>query len=911
MAATLGMAACASETDRVTGGELAEAARDPGATQPIYLNPRYAPEERAADLVSRMTLAEKASQMISSQAVAIPALGIRAYGWWNEAAHGVAREQTNDGGNPPTNINTTSYPVDLSMGSTWNPELMYREARMISDEAREVFRDNALDLNFYSPTINLGRDPRWGRNDEVFSEDPFLTAAIAAQFVNGMEGKDPAGHLLPEAHGYVKVNTTLKHFAANNSEFNRRTGSSDMDDRTLREYYTAQFRRTIGQGDPASIMSAYNRVNGIPAPAHVYLNDVLARETFGFHGFFTSDCDAIFEIQAGHHWQPQGFPHPLDSIERHAFAASAGEDLNCNQGFHDAFSYANTISEAIARNITTQTDVFNENDVDTSVVRLFAARIRQGEFDDENRVPWITQARARVPAGSWVNSDANHAITETPERLAMARQAGAEAIVLLKNAEIRRKDGSVGKLLPLRVPATGPFRVAVLGAYANPADMYLGGYASIQDTAGIAKQVNGYLGIAAAVRAKNPGAIVDFFPGVTPDTRAAVDPASVAAAASYDVVIVYVGTDVRDSHEDVDRVTLALPGAQPDLISQVAARNPNTIVYMETVGQMDVSSFEPAVPALLWSSYNGQRKGESLADVLLGAHDPGGRLPFSWYANVADLPAVGDYSIRPTAGTLGRTYMYFQGQLGYPFGHGLSYTTFRFSQLRVDGQRFDASATIHASLEVTNTGAVDGEAVVQLYVTTPAASPALERPAKRLRGFRKIALEPRETRRVEFDVKIEDLAFFDQGLGRFVVDPGRYGIQLATSSSDRDVQQQAMVTVTGALRQVPAVVTAKPQAAGDRELGILRRVIFPRGSIVEPQLTVAMNDDSLFGYVASDASRPLPPGMRVRYETNRPHVVAIDRHGVIRAVGAGVAMVTATVEYQGVARSADFVVYVR
>ena len=589
-----------------------------------------------------------------------------------------------------------------------------------------------------------------------------------------MEGKDPAGHLLREAHGYVKVNTTLKHFAANNSEFNRRTGSSDMDDRTLREYYTAQFRRTIGLSDPASIMSAYNRINGTPAPANGYLNDVLARETFGFGGFFTSDCDAIFEIQAGHHWQPPGFAHPLDQVERHAFAASAGEDLDCNQGFHDAFSYANTVAEAIARNITTGSDTFNENDVDTSVVRLFAARIRQGEFDDEHDVPWITQARARVPAGSWTNSDANNAITETPERLAMARQVGAEAIVLLKNAETTRKDGRVGKLLPLRVPAVGPFRVAVIGAYANPASMYLGGYASIQGAAGIAKEVNGYQGIVAAVHARNPGAVVDFFPGVTPDTLAAVDPASVAAAAGYDVAIVYVGTDVRHSREDVDRTTLALPGAQAELISQVAARNPSTIVYMETVGQIDVGSFEPAVAALLWSSYNGQRKGEALADVVLGAHDPGGRLPFSWYASVADLPAVGDYSIRPTAGSLGRTYMYFQGAVAYPFGHGLSYTSFRVAQLRVDGRRFDASGTIHASAEVTNTGALDGETVVELYVTTPGSPAALERPAKRLRGFRKLALGPRETRRVEFEVKIDDLAFFDQALGRFVVDPGKY-----------------------------------------------------------------------------------------------------------------------------------------
>jgi len=264
---------------------------------PIYLDRSYSPDERAADLVSRLTLPEKAAEMNSSQAAAIPRLGIQAYGWWNEAAHGVAREGTLDNANPPTLVNTTSYPVDLALGSTWDPSLMYREATQISDEAREVVRDNTLDLNFYSPTVNLSRDPRWGRNDETFSEDPLLTGEMAARFVDGMEGKDPSGRMLAGSGGYLKTSTTLKHFAANNSEVNRRTGSSDMDDRTLREYYTAQFRGAVRQSQPASIMSSYNEVNGVPAAADGYLIDRLARQTFGFTGFFTSDCDAIFEIK--------------------------------------------------------------------------------------------------------------------------------------------------------------------------------------------------------------------------------------------------------------------------------------------------------------------------------------------------------------------------------------------------------------------------------------------------------------------------------------------------------------------------------------------------------------------------------------------------------------------------------------
>ncbi|WP_437676775.1 glycoside hydrolase family 3 C-terminal domain-containing protein [Sorangium sp. So ce131] len=889
----------------------AERLPEPTDDLPIYLDRSYSPEERAADLVSRMTLAEKASQMISSQAPAIPSLGLPAYGWWNEAAHGVAREQVNDRGNPPNTINTTSYPVDLSLGSTWNPELMYREASMISDEAREVFRNNKLNLNFYAPTINLARDPRWGRNDEAFSEDPVLTAAIAAQFVNGMEGKDQRGRLLPEGGGYLKVNTTLKHFAANNSEYNRRNGSSDMDERTLREYYTAQFRDVIRASHPASIMSAYNRVNGVPVAASIQLKEVLARATFGFRGFFTSDCDAIREIQSGHRWQPPGYPHPLDAVERHAFAAVAGEDLNCNWGYHDSYSYANTLVDAVARAIPTPTGIFNENDVDPLVTRLFAARVRLGEFDDDAGVPWVVQARARVAQGTWTNSDDNGAITETPERLAMAREVGAEAIVLLKNAETRRKDGSTGKLLPLQVPRRGGFRVAVIGTYANPAEVFLGGYSSDQAAAGNAKTVNGYSGVKAAVQAINPAAVVDFYPGVTPETLAEVDAASVAAAADYDVVIVYVGMDGRHSREDVDRRTLALPGAQAQLISQVAAQNPNTIVYMETAGQVDVEGFAPGVAALLWSSYNGQRKGEALADVLLGEHNPSGRLPFTWYTNLSDLPPIGDYTVRPTASTLGRTYMYFQGPVTYPFGHGVSYTSFRYARLRVDRQRVSANGTLGVSVSVSNVGRFTGDEVVQLYVSTPDAPAALERPRKRLRAFQKIRLRPLETRRVTFELPVADLAFFDEKKGQYAVDPGNYGIQIARSAADEDIEAQAFVTVVGALLPVPAVVTAKPQIVGDHELGIQQRVFFPVGAEIDPQLTVSLSDETLYGYITKGESRRLPEGMRVSFVSNRSEVVSVDEGETIRTVAPGVATVTASVEYRGVTTTVDFVIYVR
>ena len=901
--------ALAASTAALVGTSGAAHAQAHAQGVPIYLNRAYSPEERAADLVSRMTLAEKASEMISSQSAAIPRLGVAAYGWWSEALHGVAREGTLNNANPPVLTNTTSYPMPLSLGSTWNRDLMYREATQISDEAREVAPNNTLDLNYYSPTINLSRDPRWGRNDETYSEDPYLTAAIASQFVDGMEGKDQNGNLLPQAEGYLKTGTTIKHFAANNSEFNRLTGSSDMDERTLREYYTAQFKGVIQQSRPSSIMSAYNEVNGVPSPANVHLIDTLARETYGFNGFFTSDCDAIYIMQAGHHWQPPGYPTPVDPVSRGAFANSAGEDLECQQGYHDAYNYANTIPAAIAAGIHTQTDTYNSSDVDTSLVRLFTARIRLGEFDNENRIPWVRQARQQLAPGTWVNSDANDAVTETPARLALARQAGDQSIVLLKNNVTTKKDGTKGTLLPLRVPHSGPFRVAVIGYYANPPQMYLGGYSSNQGPHGVAKEVNGYQGLKQAIQAIDPQATVDFLPGVTGTGLGTVDQASVDAAANYDAVIAYAGTDASTANEGGDRGTLNLPGAQADMISQVAAKNPNTIVYMETIGAVNVTSFEPHVAAMLWSSYNGQRKGQSLADVVLGAVNPSGHLPFTWYRDDSQLPSIGDYGIRPSSASPGRTYMYFTGQPSYPFGYGLSYDNFQFSHMHVNKTRLGANDTLHVSADVTNTGEMPGAEVAQLYATTPSAPAALQRPAKRLEGFAKVSLQPHQTASVNFTVKVPDLAFYDQSLGRFTVNNGLYGIQLGTSSAD--IRQQALVKVSGALKPVPSVVTAKPVAAGDAAQGIQSRVFFPAGAMVDPQLTVGMNDESLYGYITKGASTPLPPGTSVSYRSNRPSVVAVRPPGTIRTVRSGVATITATVTYNGISSSTSFVVYVR
>jgi beta-glucosidase len=318
------------------------------------------------------------------------------------------------------------------------------------------------------------------------------------------------------------------------------------------------------------------------------------------------------------------------------------------------------------------------------------------------------------------------------------------------------------------------------------------------------------------------------------------------------------------------------------------------------------------VPAMLWSSFNGQRKGESLADVVLGNYNPSGRLPFTWYQTNSQLPAITDYSIRPngSGSNPGRTYMYFTGAPKYAFGHGLSYTSFAYSNLQIDDFAPDANDTIHVSADVTNTGTIAGNEVVQLYVSTPDSPAALERPRKRLEGFQKVSLGPNQTATVTFTLPVSQLAFFDQTLGKWMVDNTRYGIQISKSSADADIQLQDFVQVTGTLTPVPSVVTAKPTLPTDAADDIPARLLFPGGAVVDPKLTVAMSDDTLYGYIAKGASRPFPDGMTFQYSSNRPGVVSVDGSGVIRTVSAGVATVTATVTYAGVSKSADFVLYV-
>lgn len=872
---------------------------------PIYEDTSYSFAERAADLVARMTLSQKGSQMISDTASAIPAeqLGggalnvpatkdISAYRWWSEALHGYSKGTGSS--------NSVSYPQNLSAGSTWNPDLYYRQAVQISDEIRERTSTNglgnAIDLCFYSPTINMQRDPRWGRNEEAFSEDVLLNSVMGAQFVLGMEGKDQEGNLL-DPDGYLKALTTIKHYTANNSERNRLDGGATTDLRALREYYTAPYRNVIKAADVASVMTAYSTVNGEPASMSSYLMDTLLRQTWGFGGYITSDCDSVSTI-ARHKYVNPHTGEVLTSIEQLSQAMAHGEDLECSGGYNSGVgTYASNISAMVSAGVDTDKGVFTENQVDVSLHRLMTARISTGEFDDNLA---YTEAAAERKAAQAEAGGA--APNQTPERLEAAEAMANEAVVMLKNNGI----------LPLQVEGKEDYSIAIVGAWQT--DMYLGVYTSGQSIT--ENHINIQQGIANAIQKINPDVAFDY---ITSNTLTAEDEAVIRNA---DAVIVVVGTNSSYSAEDRDRTTIILPNNQAELISQVGGLNENTIAVMETCGPMQVTAFEDDVAAILWSSFSGIRK-VGFGNVISGAVNPSGKVTATWHQNVndngdSDIPSIYNYNLYATNGDSGRTYMYYEGENdpSYPFGYGMSYTTFEYSNLKLDESEYDANDTIIVTFDVQNTGDVTGMEVVQLYVAQPDAPDELNRPIKRLEGFDKIELAPNQKETVTLKVSIPDLAYFNESEMRYEVDTGRYQIQVGPNS--RDIAMTQDLTVTGAMNVYPEVLTAKPNQDGDTALGIEERLIFDKGKEVHPQLTLAMNDESLYGYIIANQQSPIykmgnnvafPEGTKITYVSNRPEVVEVDGD-TITTVNPGVATITATLELNGVSVSTDFVVYV-
>ncbi|HEX6470803.1 MAG TPA: glycoside hydrolase family 3 C-terminal domain-containing protein [Streptosporangiaceae bacterium] len=884
----------------------ATAAQPTATALPIYRDTHYSFAERAADLVSRMTLDEKVLQLHTDSGPAIPRLGVQQYTYWSEGQHGLNTlgANTNDG-TVTGGVHATSFPTNLASTMSWDPNLIYQETTAISDEARGML-DKSLwgvaqnnigpsasdygSLTYWAPTVNLDRDPRWGRTDEGFGEDPYLVGRMAGAFVNGYQGETPSGRPMTP---YLKVAATAKHYALNDVENNRHADSSDTTDANLRNYYTAQFRDLIQKAHVSGLMTSYNAINGTPGPADTYMVNELAQRTFGFNGYTTSDCGAVGDVYApgSHNWAPPGWTtatvngSPVwtntstggqvsGAAGGQAYALRAGTQLNCT-GAEDTSA---NIKEAI------QAGVLSEGVIDNALVRVFTMRMRTGEFDPPSRVAYTKITKDQI---------------QSPAHQALAEKVAANSLVLLKNDQV---SGTGTPLLPAD-PATLT-NVVVVGDLAGK--VTLGDYSGDP-----ALRVSATQGITSAVKAANPNATVTFdacgtSTGAT--TAANCSAQTLAAMRTADLVVVFVGTDTNVATEGKDRTTIAMPGNYESLIDQVkAVGNPRTALAVQAGGPVTIDNVKGDFPAIVFSAYNGESQGTALADVLFGKQNPSGRLDFTWYADDTQLAGMKNYGLTPSqTGGIGRTYQYFTGTPTYPFGYGLSYTNFVYSHVRTDARTVRADGQVTVRLDVTNTGRTAGATVAQLYAATPFTVPGVELPRERLVGFQKTnTLAPGQTQHLAIPVRISDLAFWDEGRHRDVVYDGSYQFKVGTDAAH--IVGTSTVAVTGTITPKTRYVTVQPD-----------HVVFAPGQSIDlagknpwiaddtAQAAQHVPADHVVEAVNNDESFVDLTHTRVRYRSSNPRVARVSRTGQVTLVAPGVATISVTVN--GVTGGAPVVV---
>lgn len=938
----------------------------PVTEKPIYLNTAYSFKERAADLVSRMTLEEKMSQLGNTMP-AIPRLGVNKYDVWGEALHGVVGRNNNSG------MTATSFPNSVAVGCTWDPALIKRETNVIADEARGFNHDLIFTLTYWSPVVEPARDPRWGRTAETFGEDPFLVSRISSGFIQGLMGDDPV---------YLKTVPCGKHFIANNTEYNRHTGTADMDDRDLREFYLIPYKSLIEQDKLPAVMTAYSAVNGRPMSAHEYLVDSVIRRTYGMEGYVTGDCGAISDMIRGH-------KKAKDGAEATALGLTVGVDSDCGD------VYQVSAVEALKKGLIT------EAVIDRALINIFTIRMRLGEFD-----PPAMVAYAGIRPG----------IINNPSHNDLALEIATKTPVLLKN-ETAAKTGQ--KILPLN--AAGIKKIAVLGPLANKIELgdYSGSVeASLESTplsgiqqyiktkglniqvthaaGGNTERKNDFFSLNSFVTVNKDGSTKEYdatkydnaakgliteprfgrvslrgikngdwaaygninvgeldsirfkinvaFSGGAVEARVgsatgnviasekvisktqganqfmgnnitvtakvnslgitgpqeiylvfrepeapATDKATLDMAAAADVALIFVGTDQTTGREESDRFSLVLPGNQMALIKAVSAVNPNTIVVMQTMGMVEVEDFKnnANIPGIIFTGYNGQAQGAAMAKILFGEVNPGGKTSLTWYKSVNDLPDFNDYTLRGGAGKNGRTYWYFNKEVSYEFGYGLSYTQFDYSNFKIDKKTITPNEKLMLSVDVKNSGKVDGDEIVQLYVRTPNSPAALQRPLKRLKGFKRVTIPAGQTKTVVIEVDCTGLWFWDANAKKITFDQGNYIFEFGASS--KDIRGKVEAVMAGTFKPVLKTVVAGSD-----------KIVLQPGNTATTRITASLTDDSFLD---------LKKGA-VRYKTNNPAVITVDAAGNITAKKPGVASVFADVTYNGKTVSSNYPVKV-
>jgi beta-glucosidase len=684
---------------------------------------------RVDDLVRRLSLAEKVQQMRNA-APAIPRLGIPAYDYWNECLHGVARAGT-----------ATVFPQAIGMAATWDTPLLHQAADVIATEARAKHNDYAAKhngdsaryygLTFWTPNINIFRDPRWGRGQETYGEDPFLTAQLGVAFIRGLQGDDPK---------YVKALACAKHYAVHSGpELERHRFDVAPPERDFYETYLPHFEAAVREGHVGAVMGAYNSVYGQPACANPLLLTELLRKQWGFNGHVVSDCGAIYDIYANHKFT-------ATPAEAAAAAVKAGNDLCCGTDY-------NSLVRAVKKGLIL------EKEINTAVSRVLEARFRLGLFDPQEIVPF-----AQIPITQ----------NDTPAHEVLALKMARESIVLLKN------DG----LLPL--DRTKIKRIAVIGTNASSVAVLLGNYNGtparpvtildgIKNAAGTNIQVVYEPACPLALGQDGTGR-----PDAQTWTRA------ISSAWMSDVIIYVGGISPRLEGEEMkvdydgfsggDRTQIELPAVQNELLEALQGAG-KPVVFVNCSGSAIAMPWAATnLPAILQAWYPGEQGGRAVADVLFGDANPAGRLPVTFYCATADLPAFDNYSMS------NRTYRYFNGRPEFAFGHGLSYTKFDYNNPKLNGTNFTANDTIKLTFSLLNAGTWDGDEVAQVYFRH--VNPARPQPKLALCGFVRIHLQASQGARFTMDIPAERFRSWDAAQKEYTVEPGDYELLVGAASDD-------------------------------------------------------------------------------------------------------------------------------
>jgi beta-glucosidase len=694
------------------------------ASSRAFANTDLTPEARIDDLLATLTLDEKIECLSSNPK--IPRLGLRLTGHV-EGLHGLALGGPGGWGHGQP-IPTTTFPQAVGLAETWDPDLVKEVARIEATEARWVFHARGRGgIIVRAPNADLARDPRWGRSEESYGEDPYLASAMATAFVRGLQGDDPK---------YWRAASLLKHFVANTNENGRDHTSSDFDDRLFHEYYASAFRAAIVDGGARAYMAAYNAHNGIPCTTHPMLEDVTVR-VWGQNGIKCTDGGALTQLVTGH----KAFPDLA-----HAAAASIKAGIS---QFLD--KYRDPVRDALRQGL------LGEADIDRVLRQNFRVMIRLGLLDPDDRVPY---AKVDVKEEPW----------QLEAHKSLARLVTQKSIVLLKNEH---------GLLP--IDASRLTAVAVIGPRAGEV-------------------------------------LLDWYSGTPPYTVAPIEGVkrklapktklifarddqgglAVKAAKSAEVAIVVVGNhptgDVESwgmvalpsyGREAVDRQVITLE--DEELIRKVYAANHNTVVVLLSSFPYAISWTAEHIPAIVHATHASQELGDALADVLFGGYNPGGRLVQTWPRSMDQLPPMMDYDVRH-----GRTYQYFTGKPLFPFGYGLSYTTFAYSGLTTSADSMGVDGSVVVRFDLKNIGDRAGDEVAQLYVKRLGSR--VTRPFEELKGFRRIALSVGATERVELTLRAADLRHWDSERSGFVVEPGAIEIRIGSSAADIKLSKTLAVT---------------------------------------------------------------------------------------------------------------------